>query len=406
MPLTGTGAGTPRQSSAAELRRMVRDNLRDRAAFVRTGHDYNTHPVTLYTYLLPLTILFTGLMKPEFPDMQPAFLGHALTTLKVGAYWLFSWALMGHIAWWAMRRGLPFIAVPMGLWVVAVALTQIIPVLFVPAFDFSLLRILRQSSLTLPSTIVAVYATAPMLRERMGFIPELVPIWSPNVRISVPLLLKLPPDRRGRLRRIHAANQYIEVVTDLGTTLLRMSLRDAVALVPQDRGWLCHRALWIRRDEVASLTFLRGQPRVTDRDGNVWPISRTAVPEIRDWLKSTDDGDLPAEGPPPVPEADDQAEAMAGTGTPTTTAPSDRSAAPTTRAPADAVVAAGRSAAAKAVAGPMAKGTTARKTGRAAKPAGRVAALQGAQAAVRAGGGDARPVAPRTRRARPAPSAD
>lgn len=267
------------------MRRMVRENLRDRDSFVRAGRDYLLHPVTLYTYALPLTLLFVGLMKPEYPDLaMPEFVGHLITTAKVAVFWLVSWASLGTLAWWLMPRGVPFVAIPVGLWLVAVLGSQALSLLLVPDFQWSWLRLMRQAVLTLPATLIAVYAATPLLRERLGELPELVPVWNFNVQVRVPLLLKLPADRRGRLRRIHAANQYVEVVTEKGTALLRMTLRDAVALVPEDKGWLCHRSLWIRKDEVVSLTYSRGQPQVTDRDAQVWPISRKSVAVIRDWL--------------------------------------------------------------------------------------------------------------------------
>lgn len=285
-----------------ETRRMVRDNFRSKDHFVRAGRAYNTHPVTLYTYVLPLMMLFVGLMKPEYPDLDvPVFVGHMLTTVKVLVFWLLSWTSLGALAWWLMPRGVPFVVIPSGLWLVAVLGSQALSVLLVPDFQWSWLRLLRQATLTLPATLVAVYAAGPLLRERLGDIPELVPIWTFNVLVRVPLLLKLPIDRRGRLRRIHAANQYVEVVTEQGTTLLRMTLRDAVALVPEDKGWWCHRSLWIRRDEVVSLTYLRGQPQITDRDGQVWPISRKSVQDIRDWLTSS-----PSAMPAPNAEAEEQ----------------------------------------------------------------------------------------------------
>lgn len=291
MQPTGTAQGSgwiERLWGTRDTRRMVIDNLRSKEHFVRAGRAYVTHPVTIYTYVLPLVMLFTGLMKPEYPELSsPDMVGNLFTAAKVMVFWLLSWASLGALAFWLMPRGVPFVAIPIVLWLVAVCGSQALSILLVPDFRWSWLRLMRQVTLTLPATVIAVYAAGPSLRDRLGEIPELVPIWSFNVRVRVPLLLKLPPERRGRLRRIHAANQYVEVVTEQGLTLLRMTLRDAVALVPADKGWLCHRSLWIRRDEVVSLTYSRGQPQITDRDGQTWPISRKSVQEIRDWLGKT-----------------------------------------------------------------------------------------------------------------------
>lgn len=271
-----------------ETRRMVQANFRSREDFVQAGRAYMTHPVTLYGYALPLSLLLTGMLKPEFTEVGiPEAVSHLLTFLKVAAFWLFMWACLGYIMWFAMRRGLSFVFVAIGLWVVAVLLSQGLTVLTVPGAEWRWVRILRQATITIPSTFVAVHAAAPLLREKLGHIPELVPVWWSNVSVQVPLLLKLPPEKRARIRRIHAANQYVEVVTDAGSAMVRLSLRDAVSLIPAEIGWLCHRSLWIRKDEVVALAFHRGQPQITDRNGETYSISRAAVPEIREWLDHT-----------------------------------------------------------------------------------------------------------------------
>ena len=271
-----------------ESRRMVLVNFRSRDDFKKAGRVYMLHPVTLYGYLLPLTMLMTGLLKPEFTYLGvPEFVSYLLTGAKVGVYWLFMWALLGHILWFALRRGLSVAIVVNGLWVLAVLLSQLATMLLVDGAGWSWMRILRQATLTFPATLVAIHAAAPAMRERLGMIPELVPIWRTNVSVEVPLLLKLPQEKRARIRRIHAANQYVEVVTDAGSAMLRISLREAISLIPPESGWLCHRSLWIRKEEVVALGYQRGQPQITDRNGGVYSISRAAVPIIRDWLDRT-----------------------------------------------------------------------------------------------------------------------
>lgn len=272
-----------------ETRQMIRANLRPMAEVNAAGRAFMTHPVHVYTYLLPISLLVTGNFKPEYATLGVSeSVGHLLTIIKIAIYWLFAWRFMGHVTWFAIRRGVPFIYVPIGMWTAAVVVSQFLSYLLLPGHQDSLMRIVRQSVFSLPAAWVAVFAAAPMLRARIGELPELVPLFSFVPKVKVPLLLRLPPDRRGRLRRIQAANQYVEVVTDKGTTLLRMSLRDAASQVPAEMGWLCHRSLWIRRDDVIALTYVRGQPQIRDIDDMVWPISRSAAPAIRDWLDASD----------------------------------------------------------------------------------------------------------------------
>lgn len=270
----------------AETRRLVRQNYKDKPAFMQAGHLYNQSPVAMFVYLYPITMLLVGMVKPEYAEVgMPPWQSDLVTAAKVLGYWGICWLVMGHFAWALMRRGLPFVVVPLTMWMIAVAVSQTASRLFDPDYAWSLTRFLRQSVLTLPGSLVIVHAIAPRLRETLGELPELVPIWRPITRIRVPLLLKLPPDKRGRLLRIHAANQYVEVVTDAGTSLLRMTLRQAVSLLPEDKGWLCHRSLWIRREEVFGFRYLRGQPQIIDSTGQAYPISRSSVAPIRAWLE-------------------------------------------------------------------------------------------------------------------------
>lgn len=289
----------------AETRRLVRQNLRGKEAFQRAGHLYNQSPVAMFVYLYPVTMLLMGMVKPEYAEVGlQSWISDLITAAKVLAYWGVCWLLMGHFAWHILRRGLPFILVPLTMWVIAVATSQIGSRLLDPDYAWSLQRFLRQTTLSLPGSFVIVHAMAPRLRETLGEMPELVPIWRPMARVGVPLLLKLPPDKRGRLLRIHAANQYVEVVTDAGTTLLRMSLRQAVSLLPEEKGWLCHRSLWIRREEVIALRYLRGQPQILDRNGQTYPISRSSVQEIRTWLEVNGGGVEPENVPDVAAVAD------------------------------------------------------------------------------------------------------
>lgn len=271
-----------------ELRKLSQDNLKGRDQFIRAARLYLLHPVTLFTYFYPLTTLLTGLLIPEYTSLGlTPFASNLLSAAKVVLYWLFSWFALGRFAHVLLRLGLPFFMAPVLLWVAAVMVSQGVSLLVIADFEWSWLRIWRQAMLTIPATLVAVYAAAPILRETLGHTPELVPIWGPVTSIRVPLLLKLPPEHRSKVRRIHAANQYVEVVTATGTTMLRMGLKQAVEQLPKNMGWHCHRSLWINRDEVVALSFVKGQPQITDSEGNVFPVSRGSVAGIRDWLNQT-----------------------------------------------------------------------------------------------------------------------
>lgn len=271
-----------------QARLMARAALRPRADFVRAGRDVMRHPATLYGFGLPMLLLATGIVKPGFVDpWLPEAARHALTAIKLAALWLVGWGLLGPVAWVVMQRGLPFCLAPIGLGLSAVLASNLAEALLMQGLGWSPWFLLREAAVVLAATVYVVHVTAPFLRLRLGDVPDLVPIWLGTPGPQVPLVLRLPAERRGRLKRIHAANQYVEIITDQGATLMRMSLRDAVAQVPDGTGWLCHRSLWISREEVVALAYVRGQPQITDRTSQSWPISRSMAPEIRAWLSAS-----------------------------------------------------------------------------------------------------------------------
>lgn len=53
----------------AETRRLVRQNYKDKPAFMQAGHLYNQSPVAMFVYLYPITMLLVGMVKPEYAEV-------------------------------------------------------------------------------------------------------------------------------------------------------------------------------------------------------------------------------------------------------------------------------------------------------------------------------------------------
>lgn len=260
-------------------------NLRARDQFIVAARKYHTHPITLFFYIFPLVALALGLFKPEFAHLGLSeWSSNLITAAKVVGFWAVTYAILGPVAHWAMTRGWPFVAVPIGLWVTGVVLSQAITAILVDLQGWDLLRVIRQSVLAMPGLIASVYLNETQLRQDLGLDPALVPIWRPVRRQDLVIAPK-PFNLSGRIRRIHAANQYVLVVTTEGEAKLRLGLTEAAAMMPRAKGWRCHRSLWISREEVRKLVYVNGQPHVVDHEGQTYPISRGAVPEIRMFLQ-------------------------------------------------------------------------------------------------------------------------
>lgn len=109
-------------------------------------------------------------------------------------------------------------------------------------------------------------------------------IWSYRKTTSCRLQSHLSPEVRGRVLQMLAENQYVRVFTERGEELIRLSLSEAVELVPEDAGLRVHRSHWIATDRMASVKFESGNPKLITTDGAQLPVSRARVDDVRSAL--------------------------------------------------------------------------------------------------------------------------
>jgi len=96
------------------------------------------------------------------------------------------------------------------------------------------------------------------------------------------ILRRLPGARRGRLIRLTARDHYVEIVTDRGTALVPMRLRDAIAEVAPTEGTQVHRSHWVATHAVTAQRNAGGAARLHLTDGSVVPVGRTFRQQARD----------------------------------------------------------------------------------------------------------------------------
>ncbi len=95
------------------------------------------------------------------------------------------------------------------------------------------------------------------------------------------LMLRLPPEKRGRLLHMSMQDHYVEVVTDKGSELLLLRLADAIAEAGDAAGQQIHRSHWVERNAVASVDRTDGKVSVLTTAGARLPVSRTYVPALK-----------------------------------------------------------------------------------------------------------------------------
>ena len=117
-----------------------------------------------------------------------------------------------------------------------------------------------------------------------------IPIWRPVSTSLEPLQYKLPASKRGVILRLHAENQYVNVVTDKGQHLVRATLKEAIEGIHARKGLRVHRSLWIREDEIVELFYDNGNPRILDTQNLNHPVSRKMVATIKDIVEVKNSG--------------------------------------------------------------------------------------------------------------------
>lgn len=98
---------------------------------------------------------------------------------------------------------------------------------------------------------------------------------------AVPLLSRLPLDKRGALVALSAEDHYVRVTTTAGTDLVLMRLSDAMKEVGKTPGLQIHRSHWVALDQITQVLRRGDRGEVTLSDGRARPISRGHLPVVR-----------------------------------------------------------------------------------------------------------------------------
>ncbi|MCZ7938658.1 LytTR family DNA-binding domain-containing protein [Agrobacterium salinitolerans] len=96
-----------------------------------------------------------------------------------------------------------------------------------------------------------------------------------DVKGSIPLLERLPPQKRGELLRLSVQDHYTQIVTTHGQQLVLLRFADALKELGQTAGLQVHRSHWIADADVISLRKQAGRLYVMARDGSEIPVSRS-----------------------------------------------------------------------------------------------------------------------------------
>ena len=136
----------------------------------------------------------------------------------------------------------------------------------------------------IPPTIICGLYYEQRLRNIFGYDPENVPFWLPVNRDADQIQSLLPRKYRGKLLKLKAANQYVEVTTERGIYELRTTLKSLLDTIPKSEGLHLHRSIWLRNDQISELTYENGNPVVIDVQGEKVPVGRNRIDAVKNVL--------------------------------------------------------------------------------------------------------------------------
>lgn len=98
---------------------------------------------------------------------------------------------------------------------------------------------------------------------------------------EAPFLARLPGKLGKDLLCLEMEDHYVRAHTALGSDLILMRLRDAIAELEGVEGMLVHRSWWVARAAVEEVVRENGAVRLKLRNGLVAPVARRLVGEVR-----------------------------------------------------------------------------------------------------------------------------
>ena len=99
---------------------------------------------------------------------------------------------------------------------------------------------------------------------------------------SVPLLDRLPYDKRGPLIALSAEDHYVRVETTKGHEMILMRLSDAIKEVGSTKGIQIHRSHWVALDAITAAARNGDRGEITLSNANTRPISRSFLPAVKE----------------------------------------------------------------------------------------------------------------------------
>lgn len=259
------------------------------------------HPACVAVFL-SLTVFFFIFYADNRYSAQSTFSQFLLTFGWGIIYFTSFYSFMGTPILKLIERNIPMTWCYFGFFLIIATIEAVLGFVFFPrdhALSQFFWHIVSTQVAIIPAIVICGLFFEADMRAIISQEPERLPYWMPIKRGLEPivhaqeaqsqtstLLDQLPETMRSDIIRLESRNQYVEVTTLRGQAELRMTLKAAIDALPIGEGLRLHRSIWLRRDQIADLVYISGNPRLLDIHGNQFPVSRSKVAELKRMINA------------------------------------------------------------------------------------------------------------------------
>jgi len=90
----------------------------------------------------------------------------------------------------------------------------------------------------------------------------------------------LPADIRGNILALSAQDHYVNIITENGEHLNRMTMKEAVSMLPENTGIQVHRSHWVSNNAMMALSKNSDRYFLKLRNGQQVPVSKAKVEDV------------------------------------------------------------------------------------------------------------------------------